>query len=1117
MFFSFPEDDTLRLALTSGAVPPELGRATVAAAFTDGHIWVRPSLPMSSPGQIALRRLGVKTFSKAPDVTLHEYSCWAQLLPLEREPGGEATAAQTLVLFELADPQAFSDLVGEILRLGNDRQGFRWIEGPADDPRERVLLRVIGPPYYSMLRVLDRDGRTEEHAYVERSPGIWVEVGYRHPLQEMLRPPEGRILLLRPPREWRAMDERPYQDIYEVLEFPAPDGRVWHDSGRAEQLKVALRLTHSSSSEPAELWVLRDRPVEQLDDLVRALDDQLLGQLAFAAGESQGQEIVVLRVRPGRKGPPPALSLAAQEYRSYLRLPNLFLPVRTRLRPPLRRDAVRQHLAADSEQIHWLAPGPDGTFTVESLPDRALRPLSDWIQYVLDHERQALTAWIQSATFEFDAFVCREQKLPQEKKERKKKEERPPRGDEKVGVVRGAPAKEEKKPEKPVVPELSLKKLPPSELQVKARALENRFLEIQGPPDAPGRQELWHELAGVYATLGQGADALLCGVNARWPGAEPARPFAGWAGDSPAGWLDTQLENLLTNPKPAQGDVQRLAACLLALGSGIGRTLRERFGPVQHFLQEHEARLPVRAVWLLGLTLARAAGGDVLALARTRDRLLERLYHHGLSAELDLPGFMRFSAAKSSDRLRRFRDWLLTLPERLHRWIVARSNVAKPSQPPSYLTDPKKTAAYADLMMAFGLARLGDAQESQRLQERACEVLGDIDNVHSFLLAAFDYRIHQALDGKGVGGPLPRDFFDLLPAAEGRGDPESDERRLNQLKADRLRQKSRILEPQEALNAYDRFLAHHKDPLGQALAFLSDVDDKQELERQVRLLLERAAPKRKKDKSDRPRVLKTVLAVAPRLGEAFALEILGQFDAAWAETHDVEIQADLLDNALLLAAHFDQSALVQRFVAKYHEFLKKDQAEIARHGEALAGHCFRGLRKFGLRDEIEVLLHELAAALTQGGSPAELRRRQGWPALLGTLLHVAAGWFFFHKDEEAVRLLEEARLVLYGNTLSREDATKLACRYASTLGQAPVDVALQGIEEMLDKLEGVYDNFTTHTHFSLSQLMVVEAIVLGIVTEDFAMGGAVRRWLDDDEYLVRRRIHQDLHGFLSRE
>ena len=112
-------------------------------------------------------------------------------------------------------------------------------------------------------------------------------------------------------------------------------------------------------------------------------------------------------------------------------------------------------------------------------------------------------------------------------------------------------------------------------------------------------------------------------------------------------------------------------------------------------------------------------------------------------------------------------------------------------------------------------------------------------------------------------------------------------------------------------------------------------------------------------------------------------------------------------------------------------------------------------------------------------------------------------------------LLQEARQLLFSQVLHRENASRLTSRYVSTLAQAPVEIALRGIEEILDKLEGVFDNFTTHTHFSLSQLQVVEAIVLGIVTEDFALGGEVRRWLDDDEFLIRRRIHGDLQSFLA--
>src|SRR5205085_12265778 len=96
-----------------------------------------------------------------------------------------------------------------------------------------------------------------------------------------------------------------------------------------------------------------------------------------------------------------------------------------------------------------------------------------------------------------------------------------------------------------------------------------------------------------------------------------------------------------------------------------------RLRPAQEFLQRQEHLLPVRAAWLVGLALYRLSHGDVLALTRTRDRLLERLFKNGLSAEQDLPTFLRFSGVRSSDRFRAFRDWLVPLPEKIRRWIHA--------------------------------------------------------------------------------------------------------------------------------------------------------------------------------------------------------------------------------------------------------------------------------------------------------------------------------------------------------------------------------------------------------------------------------------------------------------
>jgi hypothetical protein len=38
---------------------------------------------------------------------------------------------------------------------------------------------------------------------------------------------------------------------------------------------------------------------------------------------------------------------------------------------------------------------------------------------------------------------------------------------------------------------------------------------------------------------------------------------------------------------------------------------------------------------------------------------------------------------------------------------------------------------------------------------------------------------------------------------------------------------------------------------------------------------------------------------------------------------------------------------------------------------------------------------------------------------------------------------------------------------------------------------------------------------LAVVSDDFTLGANARRWLDDDEFLVRRRIHKDLRAMMG--
>src|SRR5262249_21730749 len=146
----------------------------------------------------------------------------------------------------------------------------------------------------------------------------------------------------------------------------------------------------------------------------------------------------------------------------------------------------------------------------------------------------------------------------------------------------------------------------------------------------------------------------------------------------------------------------------------------------------------------------------------------------------------------------------------------------------------------------------------------------------------------------------------------------------------------------------------------------------------------------------------------------------------------------------------------------------------------------------------------------------DFKKREQGPAALRALLQVAKGWYYFARDSQAEPILQAARSVLLANDLQPREQTQLACAYAEAVGQAPVEVGQKRLEEIFKSLKGVRDTYTTSTHFSVSQLDVVESVVLAVVSDDFTMGTQARRWLDDDEYLVRRRIHRDVRSAMEK-
>ena len=131
-------------------------------------------------------------------------------------------------------------------------------------------------------------------------------------------------------------------------------------------------------------------------------------------------------------------------------------------------------------------------------------------------------------------------------------------------------------------------------------------------------------------------------------------------------------------------------------------------------------------------------------------------------------------------------------------------------------------------------------------------------------------------------------------------------------------------------------------------------------------------------------------------------------------------------------------------------------------------------------------------------------------------LGLAIGWFIAGNEDAGTQILNHAREALF---LSADDdvrsRTELAIAYAEALGFTPARVAHGRLEEILLRPHFRVEVMgSTNLYFTLKPLQLIDTIVRSVVTDEFTLGPAVRGWLDDDEFLIRGRIHRDLAALL---
>ncbi|QSQ27468.1 hypothetical protein JY651_22270 [Pyxidicoccus parkwayensis] len=1082
----FPSEEALQLALTSGLVPPEVQSSPARYRRTaEGALHVTPDVAFTKAALKGLTSLGVKARDAEPDGAA-PVLCWAELLRPRRVPVDSAPGGPVLFLPESAE--ALLPLAGEMLRLGCDRQEV-CLAGSAKGDARRALLRAVAPPYFTLTGALDHTGGLR--AFVPAVPGrnsVWVELGHTHPLARTLQPASGTLLLIPGEGGWLTAPDGPWTDLYLLTDLRLPEpAEEWEAQASPGRLSVPLRLTRAARTEPASLWVLRDNALAQVESLVHTLPEALLAQLRFAVAGTPEAPCIVLRARPGRERPP-ELGLSGMAYAPLPQLADLFLPCDGLLEPPVRRDRLRALLAPERDTVTWLHPTGGGGFRAERLHESAFHPLDAWVDYVVDTGSAALAPWVRGTTFDFDAFEAsdgewlttapkkaqaEEEDDKDTKSSRRTRRGTAPQPAEPVATTTGGAKRAASAP----TPFAKLAPLTPAQLDAaeeELTKLEKSFLALDAPADSEERRQLWVRMAELNGQLGRRRDAGLCWTRALWEsaGTEATELASRWAEAETRG--TAAPAELLSRATPSDDDVRALASNLVRAVLTPGETAPGDVPSLQRWLDRHDAALDVRSLWLARASLDRLAGGDPLGLARAGDRLLE-LLQRGLSLARDVPRFLRAGTdATHAPKLVAQMEGLL---DRFERTTRRRSSIEAP---------PALTQAYVRYVFACGLARLGQAERARALSTAAAGALDATEPIHGFLSRAYGARVAQALEGQPPETPLPADIAAELNALN----------TFQRYKVDRLRQSSALLEPSERLDPARAFGRGARDLRGEEFAALRDIRDPVKVAVEVEGLTSRAtAPKLAAP--EKQRLLGGLLDTLPRLSPARALPLLDRMVGA-LEGLPGEVHGQLLGDALTLAALFGRADRATALAGRLRKVLAGLPPESPAWGQGLLGVSLRGLRRVGLAREARELVDAAQGLLSKPKTPM--------PAQLG----VASGLAMLGRVDEALPVFDRAFESLAAAKGALPERLALTRSLAGALAHAPVEVALPGLARLSEQLPSVTDSYNTNSHFCLSVVELADALVLGHVEVGQGSGERARSWLDEDEFLVRRRIHREL-------
>ncbi len=138
------------------------------------------------------------------------------------------------------------------------------------------------------------------------------------------------------------------------------------------------------------------------------------------------------------------------------------------------------------------------------------------------------------------------------------------------------------------------------------------------------------------------------------------------------------------------------------------------------------------------------------------------------------------------------------------------------------------------------------------------------------------------------------------------------------------------------------------------------------------------------------------------------------------------------------------------------------------------------------------------------------------------LLCVASGYYYFGNATEAEQIVDKVRSVLLGGKLSSVEQRRLAGAYALCVSLGSAESAMRRMLELFQRspdgqrlLLHIEDTMSTTTHFSISELELVEACLLSLLSDESSLDSQSQEWLDQDEFAIRKKIHRDMASALA--